>query len=291
MMDELEKRLFDKFSKDFDPKDERPSKPAKKVMFTQEEVVGGSSVDDFKERKDFNQDIEEEVQEFGGKGRSKANAVRAAPPALKSKPKAPEPKQEAANNTRNDVDKAGPAASAADQVDLLADIPEIQELAVQEPGLSLPAAVPQQPNNPRASRYQQDSDEEEEEVDSPLHDEDEVQRPDDIVLDMLEEAENLGQPAYQGPPVDPADEVWGDESSTGIPKRVQPERRDVPVESFEDEEPAIIRRERKEDNLRSGMQGGDFKKMMKGPAEPEQEAPEPAPSAPAKIPLFDDRAW
>ena len=92
MMDELEKRLFDKFSKDFDPKDERPSKPAKKVMFTQEEVVGGSSVDDFKERKDFNQDIEEEVQEFGGKGRSKANAVRAAPPALKSKPKAPEPK-------------------------------------------------------------------------------------------------------------------------------------------------------------------------------------------------------
>ena len=56
----------------------------------------------------------------------------------------------------------------------------------------MPAAVPQQPKNSRASRYQQDEDEEEEEVDGPLHDEDEVQRPDDIVLDMLEEAENLG---------------------------------------------------------------------------------------------------
>ena len=91
MMDELEKRLIDKFSKDFDPKDERPSR-SKKVTFNQEEVVGGSSVEDFKGPGDFNQDIVEEVQEFGGKGRSKVAPARAAPPALKSAPKAPEPK-------------------------------------------------------------------------------------------------------------------------------------------------------------------------------------------------------
>jgi len=69
---------------------------------------------------------------------------------------------------------------------------------------------------------------------------------------------------------------------------VQPERRDVPIKSFGDEEPEVRRRERKENNLRSGMQGGDFAKMLKGPAEPEQEAPEPAPP---KVPLFDDKAW
>jgi len=149
-MNELEKRLIDKFSKDFDPKDERPSRPAKKVMFNQEEVVGGGPVDDFK---DLNQDIVEEAQEFGGKGRSKVAPARAAPPALKSAPKAPEPKQEVANNARDDVDKTEPAASAADQEDLLADIPEIKELAVQEPSLSLPSVVPQQPKNSRPSRY------------------------------------------------------------------------------------------------------------------------------------------
>jgi len=92
MMDELEKRLIDKFSRDFDPKDGRPSKPAKKVTFNQEEIVGGSVEDDFKGPKDFNQDIVEEAQEFGGKGRSKVAPARAAPPALRSAPKAPEPK-------------------------------------------------------------------------------------------------------------------------------------------------------------------------------------------------------
>ena len=69
---------------------------------------------------------------------------------------------------------------------------------------------------------------------------------------------------------------------------MKPERREVPVKSFDDEEPEIRKRDRKEDNLRSGMQGGDFAKMLKGPAEAEQEAPEPAPS---KVPLFDDAAW
>lgn len=92
-------------------------------------------------------------------------------------------------------------------------------------------------------------------------------------------------------PVDPADETWGDESSTGVPKVIQPERRDPPVKSIEEEEPAVIRREeRKSDNLRAGMQGDDFAKMLKSKAEPDQEAPEPA-VAPLRVPLFDDKAW
>jgi len=67
---------------------------------------------------------------------------------------------------------------------------------------------------------------------------------------MLDEVENLGQNQVEAE-VDPADEVWGDESSTGLPKK--PERIIFTGESHAPDPEIRRKEERKSDNLRAGV--------------------------------------
>jgi len=163
-----------------------------------------------------------------------------------------------AKETKKEPSKPDTVPKEADKLLTITDIPQVDEEVQPPASVSEPILLHHQ-TNPRADRYAQSS---EEEIASLVQDQE------DILLELPDEAEEAPfarkSPGAQKkqktakpdrPPVDPADEVWGNESSEGLGPGGQ-EDPGVLVQDFGDSdgEPQIKGRDQKRaGDLRQGM--------------------------------------